>query len=81
MQQLIKEPTHILTESSLCIDLLFTSQPNLVIESGVNSSLRQICNHQIIYTQVILKVCYTPPYGRETWHDPLANFDQIQRAI
>ena len=46
LQQLIKEPTHILTDSSSCIDLLFTSQPNLVMESGVHSSLHQNCHHQ-----------------------------------
>ena len=29
LQQIIKEPTHILDNSSSCIDLIFTSQPNL----------------------------------------------------
>ena len=29
--QIIKEPTHILNNSSSCIDLILTSQPNLVI--------------------------------------------------
>ena len=36
LQQLIKEPTHILTDSSSCIDLVFTSQPNLVMKSRVH---------------------------------------------
>ena len=35
LQQIIKEPTHILDNSSSCIDLIFTSQPNLITESGV----------------------------------------------
>ena len=35
LKQLIQEPTHILTDSSSCIDVIFTSQPNLVTESGV----------------------------------------------
>ena len=38
LKQLIQEPTHILTDSSPCIDLIFTSQLNLVMESGVHSS-------------------------------------------
>ena len=38
LQQLIKDPTHILTDSSSCVDLLVTSQPNLVMESGVPGS-------------------------------------------
>ena len=60
LQQLIKEPTHILTDSSSCIDLLFTSQPNLVMESGVHSSLHQNCHDQIIYAKINFKVFYPP---------------------
>ena len=37
--QIIKEATHILNNSSSCIDLIFTSQLNLVTESGVHSSV------------------------------------------
>ena len=32
LQQIINEPAHITGGSSSCIDLIFTSQPNLVIE-------------------------------------------------
>ena len=39
LQQIIKEPTHIIGDSSSCIDLIFTTQANLVMESGVHSSL------------------------------------------
>ena len=81
LQQLIKEPTHILTDSSSCIDLLFTSQSNPVMESGVYSSLHQNCHHEIIYAKINLKVCYLPPYEREIWHYQRANVDQTQQAI
>ena len=37
--QIINKPTNMLNNSSSCIDLIFTTQPNLVIESCVNSSL------------------------------------------
>ena len=77
LKQLIQEPTHILTDSSSCIDLIFTSQPNLVMESGVHSSL----HHQIIYSKINLKLFYPPPYEREIWHYQRANVDLIQRAI
>ena len=65
-QQLIKEPTHILINSSSCIDLLFTFQTSLVMESGVHFSLHQNFHHQIIYAKI--KVFYPPPYEREIWH-------------
>ena len=67
LRQLIKEPAHILIDSSSCIDLLFTSQPNLVMESGVNSSLHQNCHNQIIYAKFNLKMFYPPSYEREIY--------------
>ena len=35
LQKITDEPTHILTKSSSCINLIFTSDPGLVIDSGV----------------------------------------------
>ena len=35
LSQLINVATHILESSSSCIDLIFTTQPNLVVESGI----------------------------------------------
>ena len=40
LSQIIKEPTHILSNSASCIDLIFTSQPKLVIYSGVYPFIR-----------------------------------------
>ena len=37
--QLINEPTHIQTNSSSCIDSVFTDQTNLSVNSGVHFSL------------------------------------------
>ena len=48
LQQIITEPTHILDNSSSCIDLIFTSQPNLITESGVYPSLHPNCHHQLV---------------------------------
>ena len=63
------------------IDFLFTSQPNLVMESGVHSSLHQNCHHQLIYAKVNLKVFSPSPYEREIWYYQHVNVDLIQRAI
>ena len=38
-QQLINEPAHIQKNSSSCIDLIFTDQPNLSVNYGVHTSL------------------------------------------
>ena len=78
LKQLIQEPAHILSNSSSCIDLLFTSQPNLVIESGVHYSLHESSHHQLVHAQFNMKVWYPPPYEREIRNYQHANIDQIK---
>ena len=56
LHQLINEPTHLTRNASSCIDLIFTSQQNLVMESGVHSSLHENCHHQITWQNSILKI-------------------------
>ena len=47
LEKIIKEPTHIIGDSSWCIDLIFTNQPNFVMEYGVHSSFHSNCHHHI----------------------------------
>ena len=81
LYQLINEPTHLLENSSSCIDLIFTSLPNLVVESGVHPSLHPNCHPQIVFAKFNLMIFYPPPYSREVWHYREANTDLIRRAI
>ena len=81
MSQVINQPTHILDNSKSCIDLIVTSQPNMIMDSGVHPSLHSNCHHQIIYAKFDLKVFYPPPYERAMWHFSRANSDQIKKAI
>ena len=50
-----------LNNSSSCNDLILTSQPNQVRESGIQSSLRVNCHYQITYVKFNLNVIYPPP--------------------
>ena len=81
LHQMINELTHVSVSSSSCIDLIFTSQPNLITESGVHPSLHPNSHHQIIFAKFNLKIHYPPPYFREVWHYHDANTDLIRRAI
>ena len=81
LSQIIKEPRHILSNSPSCIDLLFTSQPNLVMCSGVHPSLHPNCHHQIIFAKFNLTILYPHAYKRLVWHYQQANTDLIKRAI
>ena len=80
--QLINEPINIEpNKSPSCIDLIFASQPNLVIESGVHPSLYSMCHHQIIYAKISMKVYFPPPYIREVWHYNQAQEELIKRSV
>ena len=68
MKQLISEPTHILQQYSSSIDLTFTNQPNIVVDSGVESSLHAKCHHQIIYSKPNLTIESPPPCIRKIWN-------------
>ena len=81
LHQVIKEPTHILHNSSSCIDLIFGSQPNLIIESGVHPSLYPNCHHHLIYAKFNLQIYYPRQYYREVWHYNNANTELTRRAV
>ena len=74
MKQVITEPTHILESSTSCIDLIFTNQPNIIMDSGVHLSLHEKCHHQIIYSKLNLRIEYPPPYIRK-----IQKFDQEEK--
>ena len=65
LQQIFKELTHFIGDSLSCIDLIFTIQPNLVMESGVHSSLHANCHHHIEFAKFSLKIHYPPPYEQD----------------
>ena len=81
LNQLIKTPTHLLQNSATCIDLVFTYQPHLVMESGVHSSLSSTCHHEIVFAKLNLKVEYLPPYESVFWDYSRAGKASINRAI
>ena len=81
LTQIISEATHILPNSSSCIDLIFTNQPNMIISSGVLPSLHPNCHHQIIYANINFKTIFPPPYERLLWHYERAEKDSIRHSI
>ena len=64
MSQVINELTHVLDNSKSCIDLIFTSQLNIIIDSEVHSSLHSNCHHQMIFVKFDLKDFYPPLYEK-----------------
>ena len=79
--QLIHEPTHIQANSSSCIDLVFTDQPNLSVNSGVHASLHPNCHHQITHLDFNLNIYYLPPYQRLIWDYKKADANITRTAL
>ena len=46
---IVNEPNHILPSYSFCTDLIYTDQPNLVINFEIYPSLNENCHYQITY--------------------------------
>ena len=80
LNQLIQEPTRILNLSSSCIYLILTSQPNLVMESGIHPSLHSNGHHQIIFAKWNLFIFYPSSCERTVWHYERENTELIIRA-
>ena len=79
MKEVITEPTHILENSSSCVDLIFSNQPNLITDSGVHPTLHSKY-HQIIYSNPNLKIEYPPPYTRKICDYNRSETDLINRS-
>ena len=79
LHQLISNSSHTPPNFASCIDLIFTDQPNLVINSGVHPSLRPNCHQQIIYCKFNLFVEY--PYEWLVWDYGKANCESIKRVL
>ena len=81
LSQLINEPTHNQANSTSCIDLIFTDQENLSVNSGVHSSLHPNCHHQIVRSSFNLNIYYPSPYQQLVWDYKKANSTTIRKAL
>lgn len=62
LYQIIEQPTRKVDSSSSCIDLVFSSQPNLFLESGVQSELLPNCHREINCAKFDITIYCIPPY-------------------
>ena len=79
--QIIDEPTHFTSSSSSCIDLNFTSNPSILVDSGIEKSPFSSCHHDIIYGKINFIVALPPPHFRTIWDFKNADASSIQCAI
>ena len=56
------EPIYVLNNSLSCIDLLFTSQTDLIVKSRVHYNLHWNCHHQILFAKNNQQIFYPRLY-------------------
>ena len=81
LHQMINNPNHISDTYSSCINLFFTFQPNLVVESDVHTSLHPNYHCQIIFAKFNLKIHYPTLYYCLVWYYQEMDTERIRRAI
>ena len=82
LDQLISEPTNFEpNKNPSCIDLVFTDQPNIVLESGTRSSLDTFCHHQLTYCRTNFMIPPPPAFERTIWDYAKANVRLIRRSL
>ena len=64
-----------------CIELIFTSNPNLINSAGVEMSLFEKCHHNIVYGKIDFKIPILPPYMKEVWDYKNASAESIQCSV
>ena len=80
--QLINLLTHRTNKSYSCIDLIFTSNSNLITELGIEKSLYvDSFHHSIIFGKMNLNVPLPPPKSREVWDYNKAEKESIQKSL
>ena len=75
--QLINQPTHITKDYLSCIDVIFTSNHNLINSSCVEMSLFEKCHRNIVYGKIDFKIPIPQPYMREVWDYKNASAESI----
>ena len=80
LQQLVCKPTHFIGESKTCLDLIFTNQPNLFLETGVHPALHKQCHH-VVFAKITAHNLTSPSYKRKLWHYDRANLPAIKKSI
>ena len=79
LHQLISQPTHQMPQSSSWIDLIFTDQPNFIVDSGVIHPYILIAIFRLhMYCKLTPNIKYPPPYKHLVWDYNKANVESIK---
>ena len=74
-EQVIDKPTHVVSNSMSCIDLIFCTNKNIISNHGVDVTIFEKRHHNIIYVKINIRVPLPPVYIREVWDYSKANIE------
>ena len=75
-KQIVNKLTHIINNSSSCIDLIFSNNLNLTY--GIDLSLFGNSHHNIIFDKINIPIRLPPSYVREVRDYSTANAKNVQ---
>ena len=78
---MINKTTYCVNGNSSCIDLIFTSNANLVTDFGVGPTRYEKCRHDLIFGKINFNIHVPPPFYRDIWVYKSANVEMIQTSI
>ena len=82
LEQIINLPTHFPRPGvATCIDHIFTTQSNVIVDSGVIPSPDPCCKHSIVFGKINMGLPTPPPYKRTIWEYNKANVYKIRASI
>ena len=79
--QLIDQSTHVISNFSSYIDLIFASNPSVICNSGIELSLFGKCHHDLIFGELIFVITVSPTYKKRVWDYKKAIAECIRRSI
>ena len=71
----------VINDKSSCIDLLFNTTSKLLCDVGVEQTIFNKCQHNIIYGSLYLKIPLPSSYYKIVWDDKNTDPVCIQRAV
>ena len=79
-KQIIDKRTHVINNSTSCIDLIFCTNQNVISNYGVDVSTFKKCHHNIIHGKIDIRVPFPPVYVREVRDFNKANVENIKKS-
>jgi hypothetical protein len=81
LTQLIHTPTRIVNSTKSCIDLIFTTNPNIVTATGVRQKITDACDHCPIFATLKYSIPRPKAYKRWVWDFKRGSYENLRQCV